>query len=478
MEDFESLPEFQALIVAAAGKPERSMGDSVIPAEPPQWGDVRRLAQDLAKNASDQLALHIYLIQAETNVAGFVGFQDSLQALHQLLETSWDSMYPAPDLDDPDDMYYERVNLLHELSDQPAFLESVHRLPLVDVRGIGAFSARDIDICAGTVTGSEEDQTRCQDGLIRGAFAETDVEQLQVLADALAAVCDSCKSIEALFVEKSGQSGALSLQRLFDRVSGCRARFHEYADDYLAVQPEPAAEETQADPEAGTSGTAASQSMPARTSSLSNRSMVRAAFDSILLYYQENEPSSPVRIFAHRAREFVDKSFFDILQELAPAQRDNLPALLEQLERQPMAFLFSDSYYRFLSGETLPTLDPSAVSTAGVEFVAPEPSSDSEPDTELDSEADTEQEIDVSPAASEPAVDQALGNSHMGSVISSREQVLEILQDIETYFVVQEPASPIPLMVGEIRKLVSKRFVELVAEFGRTVPKPPTESSE
>lgn len=474
MEDFESLPEFQALIVAAAGKPERSMGDSVIPAEPPQWGDVRRLARELAKSSSDQLALHIYLIQAETNVAGFVGFQDSLHALHQLLDTGWDSMYPAPDLDDPDDMYYERVNLLHELSDQPAFLESVHRLPLVDVRGIGAFSARDIDICAGTVTGSEEDQTRCQDGLIRGAFAETDVEQLQVLADALAAVCESCKSIEALFVEKSGQTGALSLQRLLDRVSGCRARFHEYADDYLAVQSEPEVEEIQADPEAGISDTAASQSMPARTSSLSDRSMIRAAFDSILLYYQENEPSSPVRIFAHRAREFVDKSFFDILQELAPAQRDNLPALLEQLERQPMAFLFSDSYYRFLSGEALPMLDASSPPATEVGFATPEQISDSEPG----SESDSEHVVENLPEASVPVANQAMGNSHTSPVISSREQVLELLQDIETYFVIQEPASPIPLMVGEIRKLVSKRFVELIAEFGRTVPKPPTESSE
>lgn len=475
MEEIESLPEFQALIVAATRKPERNMGESVIPAEPPQWGDVRRMARDLAKRAPEQLVLHTYLVQAETNVDGFVGFQRSLEALEQLMSTGWDSMYPAPDLDDPDDMYYERVNLLHQLSEktdvmsgQPDFPDAVHQIPLVDVRGVGTFSARDIDICAGAVTGSEEDQARCQEGLIRGAFAETGTEKLQTLATALASVCASCQSIENLFAQKSGQTGELSLQRLYERVNSCRIRFHEYADEHLATLATADIEEPEKGTAAGVSDAQPSQSAPAQTSSLGDRVQVRAAFDAILLYYQENEPSSPVRIFAHRASEFVDKAFFDILQELAPAHRDNLPELLEQLEKQPLAFLFSDSYYRFLSGEVLPTIE-SALS------ITPELS---QPVMDPVSEHAVEGENQDAVAASAPALEHTTGNSHPGHVISSREQVLELLQDIETYFMNNEPANPIPLMVGEIRKLVSKRFVELVAEFSRTLPKPPVESNE
>lgn len=473
MEEIESLPEFQALMVAATGKPERNMGESVIPAESPQWGDVRRMAREIAESAPNQLVLHTYLIQAETNVDGFVGFQRSVEALEQLLGAGWDSMYPAPDLDDPDDMYYERVNLLHQLSDktdpmsgQPDFPNSVHRLPLVDVRGIGAFSARDIDICAGAVTGSVEDQARCQEGLIRGAFAETGAEQLQELATALASVCASCQAIENLFAEKSGQTGELSLQRLYERVNSCRIRFHEYADEHIASLVSADSEEPDAGTDAGGLDPQPAQSAPAKTSSLGNRTMVLAAFDAILLYYQENEPSSPVRIFAHRASEFVDKSFFDILQELAPAHRDNLPELLQQLEIQPLAFLFSDSYYRFLSGESLPIITSSSSSVVAPESSAPVT------DSENDENGDSQDAI----VTSAPVIEHATGNSHLSHVITSREQVLELLQDIETYFVSNEPASPIPLMVGEIRKLVAKRFVELVAEFSRTVPRQTAES--
>ena len=150
MEEFESTPEFQAMIVAATGKPERSMGDSVIPAEPPQWNEVRSLARNQLATVDNHLALHVHLIKAEANLTGFSGFQKTLQATLQLIRERWDDLYPVPDLEDPEDMYYARVNLLHELSEQPAFLDSIHRLPLVSVRGIGEFSARDMDISAGT----------------------------------------------------------------------------------------------------------------------------------------------------------------------------------------------------------------------------------------------------------------------------------------------------------------------------------------
>ena len=63
-------------------------------------------------------------------------------------------------------------------------------------------------------------------------------------------------------------------------------------------------------------------------------------------------------------------------------------------------------------------------------------------------------------------------------MIGSRQQVLEVLQDIETYFVNAEPASPIPLVISDIRKLVSKRFAELVTEFSRLLPAVTADAAE
>jgi len=66
------------------------------------------------------------------------------------------------------------------------------------------------------------------------------------------------------------------------------------------------------------------------------------------------------------------------------------------------------------------------------------------------------------------------GNNHIDSVPGSRDEVITILQDIETYYAVNEPSSPLPLILSDIRKLVDKRFTELVAEFRRSLPAEPT----
>jgi type VI secretion system protein ImpA len=458
MENFESSPEFQALVVAATGKPERSMGDSVIPAEPPLWSEVRRQARSLIATANIQLPLHIYLIQAETSVNGFAGFRSALHSALQVLQDQWDEAYPQPDLDDPDDMYYERVNLINDLSEQPIFLDTLYRLPLVSVRGIGDFSTRDLDISLGSLAGSAEDQARCQAGLIRGAFAESDSEQLQKVADALDELPDLCRLLEAVFAEKTGQANVLSTDRLRERIVACRDRFHEFAAEYLQTSSvvEPSSEDSAA---IAQEPLAQSVAELASTSSLVNRTMVVASFNAVLLYYQQYEPSSPVRILTARASDFVDKSFFEVLQALGPEFRDNLPSLLLQLQQQPLAALLSDSFTRYLSGESLPTLQ----SEAPIPVVSnDEPQGVDDIATEVES---------TSPS-------QDLGNSDNAPVIHSRQQVLEVLHDIEAYFTSAEPSSPIPLIVADIRKLVPKHFLEVIVEFSRLLPAAVSDSSE
>lgn len=462
MEDFESTPEFQALVVAAAGKPERSMGDSVIPAEPPQWKSVLSQARTLAEQAPLQLAVHVYLIQAEANVNGFRGFQQSLQALLTLLQNQWDELYPEPDRDDPDDMYYARVNLVNELAEQPLFLDAIHRMPLVSARGIGEFSARDMDIAAGTLSASEEDQARCQEGLIRGAFAESDPAELQLTADALEALPILCRGLEALFAEHCGPHDGVSMERLMRCVEGCQVHHAAFAADFLtspADEPDQSQQVSDTDTGESESSAQASSSSAAVSSRLGSRAAVLETFNAILLYYQRHEPSSPVRVLTLCARDMVDKPFFEILQALAPMHRESLPALLSEIQKQPLAALLSDSFNRFLGGESLPLVDESEIAGSGSDAATGSDSGDAGGDAVGQGDA-------VQTATAQPPS----GNSHTVAVIDSREQVLVSLQDIENWFLNAEPASPIPLIIADIRRLVPRRFSELVAEFSRLLP--------
>lgn len=510
MDDFQSLPEYQALVVAATPKAERSMGDSVIPAEPPQWKEVQSLSKSLLDQWSNELELHIFAIQAESNINGFEGFERSFRRAYELLDAQWESVQPPPDEDDPEDRYYERVNFIQELSQQPAFLDSLYRLPLASARGIGEFSARDIDISAGNVEASDEDRARCQDGLIRGAFAESETEQLQRLGSSLDALILLCSDMEALFIAKSDNTNPVSLTELVERLQICRGRFLEYAEEHLpSSQAEEVSDEANSLTDSGNAAGAAGQGRLASTGTIRSRTDVSDAFAAILRYYQVYEPSSPVRLFVVRAREFVDKSFFDLLRDLVPEHRDNLGALLAQLEKQPLAYLLSDSYARFCSGDlsipelSIPELSIETPSTESVSAASEAPSLPADPEGppvpvreedqgEMDSEegsaaldsSEGQNDIETQNAAagqdaistqvqSVPAThtsaDDALADTAQTQLVS-REQVTQLLNDIEAYYSIAEPASPIPLVLADMRKLVPKRFGELISEFRRFTP--------
>ena len=46
--------------------------------------------------------------------------------------------------------------------------------------------------------------------------------------------------------------------------------------------------------------------------------------DKILAYYQRHEPSSPVPMLLERAKRLTPKSFFEIMEALAPDSMDRL----------------------------------------------------------------------------------------------------------------------------------------------------------
>lgn len=446
VEEYEGSLGFQALVVAAEGKPERSMGDSVIPAEPPQWADVRNKANELLGTAPAHLAVLVHLVKAETNLKGFAGLHQSLATIREHLGQAWDSIYPPEDADDPDDPHYARVNLLRELSDDPAFTDTVYRLPLIDVRGIGAYSARDIDIARGSVNGTDDEQQRCQDGLIKGAFQETDVAALQTTMDALSETVSLCTELEGLFADKAGSYNALSLDKLNLKLSECLGIFKDYAGDSLQPTAPEAVEESHNDDGARTA--------PAgKRSQLNSRTAVMRSFAAIIAYYQQYEPSSPVGILAQRARDMVTKPFFDVLQELAPAEKDNFAAVLGSLENNPTAFLINDSYRRFLAGESMPAAVAESVAHSNVVAAA----SGEAPDD------------DVIAAPDDTQVTAGAGMAEL-VVIQSRAEVLSTLSELELFFLEHEPSSPIPLILADMRKLVAKNFTELLAEFRRSLP--------
>jgi type VI secretion system protein ImpA len=72
--DLEYDPAFLDLDQAARGKPEQQFGDTVIPAEEPDWGAVRAGAIALLGRTKD-LRVAVMLLRSLVRTANFKGFR-------------------------------------------------------------------------------------------------------------------------------------------------------------------------------------------------------------------------------------------------------------------------------------------------------------------------------------------------------------------------------------------------------------------
>src|SRR5262250_935427 len=80
--------QYIELETTARGKPEQEVGDTIVPAEEPDWREVERLALELAARSKD-LRVGVYLARAELKLAGLGGFREALELLQGYLSQHW-----------------------------------------------------------------------------------------------------------------------------------------------------------------------------------------------------------------------------------------------------------------------------------------------------------------------------------------------------------------------------------------------------
>ena len=204
-EDLEYDPAFAEMEKLAQETPERQYGDTIIPAEPPDWRSVRKTALALFERTRD-LRVALYLTRSLLHTDGLAGFADGLALVDSLIERYWDQVYPQLDPEDDNDPTL-RVNTIVALCDPEATLRALRETPLVSSRTLGRFSLRDIQIAAGVLTPVATDdqaelpaQTR-----INGAFQEVGPETVQATATVVAEAMARVEQIEARLTDLIGK---------------------------------------------------------------------------------------------------------------------------------------------------------------------------------------------------------------------------------------------------------------------------------
>jgi type VI secretion system protein ImpA len=321
-EDLEYDPAFQQMEVMMQATAEQEFGDTLIAGTGPDWKGVSEQVEDLNKRTRDLRVLTNGAL-SDLHLTGLGAFSRSLDALNTCMETYWDVIYPELDVDDNNDATI-RFNTLQVLNDYQLVCIGLEKAPLIEIKGLGSFSLRDIELAEGKINpiGDEEVHDLA---LITGAFGDTDAETLTALVEGLDRSITQLKRTVELWSKLATDAALLDIDATLGSLNDVHDAIAKYA-------PEATADLSDDDGGESTGEQGGNAAAVAVSGTINSRSDVVRMLDKICEYYAVNEPSSPIPLLLRRAQRLVPKSFFEILEDIVPDSIDQVKVISGPVE--------------------------------------------------------------------------------------------------------------------------------------------------
>nr|WP_286186316.1 type VI secretion system protein TssA [Acidovorax cavernicola] len=336
-EDLEYDADFMALQQAATGKREQQFGDTIIPAEPPDWARVDRIARQLCLRTRD-LRVMVPLTLAWTESRGLPGYVDGLRQVDAVLQTFWNDVHPRV-VDGSNEDPLPRMNALAALAEAEGLGRSVRDARLLEDGG-SAMSLRQVEAL---LDSSKSDQVDYPGGLGRLREAarrahDKAAPPVVALREALALL----QRIRETCERALGQSWAPDFSRLERslRTVGQLLPEQPHAEALQASSAASAAgaEETGGaarGPAPGGSPTtnvaaapqAAAHPLRIQEIEISAREDVQVLLEKACEFLERTEPSHPAPMLIRRAQRLLDLNFFQIIEELVPEGLQKIESL-------------------------------------------------------------------------------------------------------------------------------------------------------
>jgi type VI secretion system protein ImpA len=157
---------------------------------------------------------------------------------------------------------------------------------------------------------------------VQAAFKDTPAEELLAYYTAAKAAFENVNAIDAVFLERTPGFGPSldPLQKMLGAVVNILAK--ETGAD--APPAENATEAAEVPAGAAASGAPAAGNAVSAPGQIASAGDVAKALDSIIAYYERNEPSSPLPILLARARRLIGANFMTIMNDMAPLGVENV----------------------------------------------------------------------------------------------------------------------------------------------------------
>ena len=302
-DDLEYDADFMALDQSTQGKPEQQYGDTIIPAEEPDWRDVERLGSALLERTKD-IRVCVPLTRACTRNEGLPGLAVGLQTIQILLEKYWAQVHPRLIVDGEDDPFV-RINAIAALNDASGLLRDIRQAALLKSPA-GPILIKDAEAALDKGQGAEAAFSR--DQLV--AICSDPQVASQPGMVALAEANDAIRKINQLCDEQLGAGQAPNLTALSKLLSSLVKA--------LITEPANAGGQTDAADTASSNAEIVPQQRNTGVTDIRSREDAIRVLDLVCRYIEKNEPTNPAPLLIKRAQRLMSLSFVEIIKDMAP----------------------------------------------------------------------------------------------------------------------------------------------------------------
>ncbi|CFQ39223.1 type VI secretion system protein TssA [Yersinia bercovieri] len=313
-ENLEYDADFLALEQAFIGKAEQQFGDTIIPAQTPDWMLVEGLACSLLTRTKD-LRIMLYLTRAWTQLRGLEGYADGLELIYQTLENYWSSLFPSLEFGGEIDPLL-RTNVLAELGDKSILATCVYNSTLLKETGseISLLSASDL------LNGNNQDnpnfpggRTRLQSELMR---------QQQSVTQLITDIPRYLIAIHKQVTQHLGEAAQPEFNNLLKKFNTIAQACHPPP---TSQQPPMATQQL---------SILTPQATPAAFDwhglQVQSRDDAQLLLEKVKNYFYLYEPSHPAPLMIDRAQKLIALDFIQIIQNLIPNGLSQLETILGQ----------------------------------------------------------------------------------------------------------------------------------------------------
>jgi type VI secretion system protein ImpA len=244
--------------------------------------------------------LAVYLCRAGARMGKLDVVEVGARYLCGLIERYWEDGHPRLE----EYGVEGRTGACDTLASYPAFIGPLRNVVLVQHPRYGSFTGEDLHRFQRSGD-AESDLSG-----LRGALEDpAGLEQLTTASATIGRIEAVFRSVDTALAERAGVGAGASFAPTYQALG-------EIGGAAKAFLPQPVDADEMPD-DAPIEGEV-SVNIGATGGSLRSRADVTRAIDLVIAYYRQREPHSPVPLLLARAREWVDRDFLEVLEDIAP----------------------------------------------------------------------------------------------------------------------------------------------------------------